>query len=131
MSSGIQRVLAVTFALGIAIAVTPAAGATPGTTTTPAAAKLKVKLEVTNKGKYTAAICGLDWLGGYCTYSVKPGKTADFTVEPRNAEDPFEIRVVVNKGGSEYFHTATGEAKACFVTGGTAKNPTVEEVDCA
>ena len=125
MSSGIQRVLAATLVLGSVIALAPAAGATP------AAAKIKVELEVTNKAKYTAAICGLDWLGGYCTYSVKPGRTADFTVEPRSATDPFEIRVVVNKGGSEYFHTATGKAKACFETGGTAKAPTVKEIDCA
>lgn len=121
MSIGIQRALAATIALGTVLAIAPAANA----------AKLRVELEVTNKAKYTATICGLDWLGGYCTHNVKPGRTADFTVEPRSATDRIEIRVVVNRGGSEYFHTSTGNPKACFETRGTAKSPTVEEVDCA
>ncbi|MEU0878450.1 hypothetical protein ABZ345_07640 [Lentzea sp. NPDC005914] len=121
MSNSIQRALALALALGAVVTAAPTASA----------AKLKVELEVTNKAKYTASICGLDWLGGYCTYSVKPGKTAGFTVEPRSADDRIEIRVVVDKGGSEYFHTSTGKAKACFETRGTAKAPTVTQVDCA
>lgn len=121
MSIGIHRALALSLAFGATIAMAPAAQA----------AALRVDLEVTNKARYTAAICGLDWLGGYCTSGVKPGQTADFTVEPRNADDPIQIRVVVNKGGSEYFNTPTGGKKSCFEARGTAKNPTVVQVDCA
>ncbi len=121
MSIGIQRILALSLAFGATMAIAPAAGA----------AELRVDLEVTNKANYTAAICGLDWLGGYCTSGVKPGKTADFTVEPRTVDDPIEIRVVVTKGGSEYFSTPTGGKKSCFEARGTAKNPTVVQVDCA
>ncbi|MFS8095571.1 hypothetical protein LFM09_00365 [Lentzea alba] len=120
MSSGIQRVLATAIAFGTVIAFAPAASA----------AKLRVEVEVTNKARYTASLCGLDWLGGYC-HEAKPGETKDFTVYPRHADDPIEIRVVVRKGGSAYFDTSTGGKKSCYEAGGTAKKPTVTQVDCA
>lgn len=120
MSSGIQKALAVAAALAATVAITPAAHA-----------KLRVRVEVLNAGSYTAHICGLDWLGGYCESGVRKGQTADFTVEPRDAYDPIEIRVVVSKGGSEYFHAPTLGRKSCFEARGTAKNPTVEQVPCS
>ncbi|TWP51860.1 hypothetical protein FKR81_13500 [Lentzea tibetensis] len=122
MWSGIRRTLALTFALGAAVALTPAASAST--------AKIEVEVVVFNKGDYTAHLCGLDWLGGYCHSGVKSGESTTFTVYPRSHEDLVWSRVVVDKGGSAYAETVAAGDEVCFVAAGVAEDPTLEAVEC-
>lgn len=122
MWSGIRKALAITFALGTAAALAPAAGAS---------AALEVEVVVFNKGDYTAHLCGWDWLGGYCHSDIKSGDSTTFTVYPRSHEDLVWSRVVVDEGGSADADTVATGDKVCFVAAGAAEDPTLEAVDCA
>ncbi|TWP51861.1 hypothetical protein FKR81_13505 [Lentzea tibetensis] len=119
MKSGIQRVLAVLFAFVATVALAQPASA---------AEKLNVTVEVTNKGSYSAHLCGFDWLGGYCRGPVRRGTTEKFTVHPRSREDLVWARVVT-KGFDEQSTVASSD-RICFEARGTNKNPTVQPVDC-
>lgn len=117
-----RKVLATTFAALAALTTAPAAQAAP---------KLEVGVKITNKGAYTAHLCGLDWLGGYCHSGIRTGETTEFTVYPRSRTDLVWARVVISWKGSDETTTEADQDKICFTSAGTASNPTIERTDCA
>jgi hypothetical protein len=96
----------------------------------PAAAQEELTLTIFQNGPYTASLCGLDIAGdeGRCVYDVPSGGKAVFTMRPP-AGGPIEARVVP-RGGFVDQRIVPDRLNVCFVTGGTAAEPTVEEVKC-
>jgi hypothetical protein len=71
----------------------------------------------------------MDNLEGRCDYDVRKGQSREFTVHPRRGE-PIAARVVPTKGGSDEISIVTKDNRACFKTGDTRKQATIEQVTC-